>query len=159
MSPNENDKILKLLEIELQYLFPQFSDEERHSMINDVGTKIKKKLALTERVGPWTELKKVTEQMKEYHPHKDEIEEDDKWKNFSAVLTRIEEITKTKEDMSIKEASDCYDTCNECVGKGSKSCMQLGLFAVLLQCKEQIKELASNKNYTNDADFKTHSMC
>ncbi|ETN99390.1 ring finger protein [Reticulomyxa filosa] len=166
---NETDHIMKRLEDEMKYLFPRLNDEERKSIVNDVRIKIKKKMDLKEQLQPWIELKEVTERIKEYYPCKDEIKEDevkeaekkenkinedDQWKAFVKALEKMEEITRTSEDISIKEAAECYDTCFECVGEGAKVCMETGLFKILIDCENQLKILASNTNFTNEKEFK-----
>ncbi|ETO15338.1 hypothetical protein RFI_22026, partial [Reticulomyxa filosa] len=123
---------------------------------------------LKEQLQPWIELKEVTERIKEYYPCKDEIKEDevkeaekkenkinedDQWKAFVKALEKMEEITRTSEDISIKEAAECYDTCFECVGEGAKVCMTTDLFKILICCENELKLLASNTNFTNEKEF------
>ncbi|ETO01754.1 hypothetical protein RFI_35689 [Reticulomyxa filosa] len=145
-------EIIKCLEDDMQYLFPQLSDEQRQSIANSVGIKIKKTTDLKEQLQPWMKLKKMTERMKECHPCKYKIQEDGKWQAYVKALKQMEEIA-IKEDISIKEASECYDQCFKCVGEGAKSCVINSFFEVLIRCENELKILASNANFTNQANF------
>ncbi|ETN98550.1 hypothetical protein RFI_38945 [Reticulomyxa filosa] len=149
----ETNEMIKCLENEIQYLFPDLDDEKRRSVVRDVGGKIKKKMDLKEQLQSWRVLKEVTERVKEYHPGKDKIKEDDRWKEYVEALAQMEIITNGKKDISINEASRYYDACFNCVGEGAKACMEAGLFAVLNHCENEIKILASNANFTNKEKF------
>ncbi|ETO18534.1 hypothetical protein RFI_18732, partial [Reticulomyxa filosa] len=153
-NPNDTDGIIKNLTGDMQYLFKEYNSEQRQAIVNDVEIKMKKEINLKEQLQSWIELKNVTEQMKECHPRKDSIQEDKKWQKYVKALARMEQVTRTKEDISITETSQCYDACIECVDKSSKLCVEIGLFDTLIKCKDQIKILAENENFNNNAHFK-----
>ncbi|ETO24617.1 hypothetical protein RFI_12543 [Reticulomyxa filosa] len=150
---NDSKKIKKCLIDEMKHLFPEYKDEQRQEIANDVEQKFKKEIDLKEQLQSWIELRKVTEKIKEYHPCKDKIREDEKWKEYVKALARMEEITRTNEDISIEQTSQCYDACIECVGEGAKPCVDIGLFDVLNRCEDQLKILVQNQNFNDEAHF------
>ncbi|ETO07925.1 hypothetical protein RFI_29465, partial [Reticulomyxa filosa] len=87
---NDLDGIKKCLIAEMEHLFPEYKDEQQQ-IVDNVEQKLKKEIALREQLPSWIELKKVTEQMKEYHPHKDKIKKDEKWKKYVKTVARMEE--------------------------------------------------------------------
>ncbi|ETO04702.1 hypothetical protein RFI_32694 [Reticulomyxa filosa] len=150
---NNPNGIKTFLIDEMKHLFPEYEDEQRQEIANNVEQKLKKKTHLKEQLPSWIELKKVTEQMKKYHPHKDEIKEDEKWQKYVKALARMEEVTRIDEDISIEQTSQCYDDCIECVGEGAKPCVDIGLFNVLTRCEDQLKILVENQNFNDDTYF------
>ncbi|ETO00251.1 superfamily I DNA helicase, partial [Reticulomyxa filosa] len=129
---------------EMKHLFPEYKDEQRQEIANDVEQKFKKEIDLKEQLQSWIELRKVTEKIKEYHPCKDKIREDEKWKEYVKALARMEEITRTNEDISIEQTSQC---------EGAKPCVDIGLFDVLNRCEDQLKILVQNQNFNDEAHF------
>ncbi|ETO07995.1 hypothetical protein RFI_29395, partial [Reticulomyxa filosa] len=95
---NDTEGIIKRLMNEMQYLFQDYNDEQRQKIVNDVEVN----------------MRKAIKQMKEYHPCKDKIKEDEKWKEYVKALARMEQVARTKEDISITETSGCYDACIKC---------------------------------------------
>ncbi|ETO10681.1 hypothetical protein RFI_26697, partial [Reticulomyxa filosa] len=137
----------------MSYLFPEHSEEWRKQIVSDLEEKLKTEIDLREKFQPWIELKKVTEQMKEYHPRKDKINEDEKWKEYVKVLVQMEELTRTSEDISDEQTSQRCNACTTYIGEGAKSCMAIGLFDVLNRCKDQLKILAENQNFNDETHF------
>ncbi|ETO11467.1 viral A-type inclusion protein, partial [Reticulomyxa filosa] len=150
---NDSRGIKKRLMSEMKYLFPKYKEKRQQEIANNAKKKLKKEIHLKEQLPSWLELMKVTEQMKEYHPHNDKIKEDKKWRKYVKALARMEEVTRTNEDISIEQTSQCYDDCIECVGEGAKPCMDIGLFNALTRCEDQLKILAENQNFNDEAYF------
>ncbi|ETO32533.1 hypothetical protein RFI_04584, partial [Reticulomyxa filosa] len=141
-----SDGIKKSLIDEMEYLFPDYNEKQRQEIANDVEKKLKKEIDLKEQLPSWIELKKVTEQMKEYHPQKDRIKEDEKWQKYVKALAQWK-------DISIEQTFQYYNTCIECVREGAKPCVDIGLFDILNRCKDKLKILVENQNFNDEAHF------
>ncbi|ETO26519.1 SMC domain-containing protein, partial [Reticulomyxa filosa] len=141
----ENGDIKKRLTSEIH--------EQQQTVIDDVDTKTKKKDRFKRAIGTLDGIEEVTNRIKEYHPYKDKIQDDDRWKEYVQALARIEEVTRTEIDISIAKASQYYDACVGCVDKNVSSYAKNGFFNVLLHCENELKILASDSNFTNNTNF------
>ncbi|ETO04332.1 hypothetical protein RFI_33066, partial [Reticulomyxa filosa] len=134
----------------MEHLFPAYKDEQRQEIVISIGEKLKEEIHLKEQLQFWIKLKKVTEQMKEYHPCKDKIKEDEKWQKYVKALAQM---TNTNEDILLEQAYQCRSVCIEYLNEDTKFYMVIDLFDVLNRCKDQLKILAENQNFNDAVHF------
>ncbi|ETO19785.1 hypothetical protein RFI_17444, partial [Reticulomyxa filosa] len=139
------------LNLELKFLFPNWSQQRSEAMAKGIHEKREKIKQLREMVTPWTKLRDATEILKEYHKSSHTIRTDNNWHCFVQSLENSSKALNEREP-SIQHLSKCYDECISCFGNEAFQCVEL-LDLIVKNKKQLIEQLATSENFANKEHF------